>query len=189
MDSLFSILENIRPLSIPLKDDLIKSIRQKKVKKNEYLLRSGQTCNYIHFVEQGLFRCFYEVNDQDVSAWFMGQGNMIVSVKSFYKHEPSEENIQALKDSTVISINNFDLMNLYTQHPDFNFHGRVLTEQYYILSEERARWMRTISAKDRYLHLLKNHPALLREIPSKHLASYLGISKFTYSRMRKEASR
>lgn len=189
MNPLFSMLNSIKPLSGPLKEDLQTFVKQKQVRKNEFLLQSGQTCSRMYYIENGLFRCYYDVNDQDVSAWFMGDGEMIISVKSFYLQVPSEENIQALKDSQVLYIDVEQLASLYERHPEFNFYGRILTERYYILSEERSRWMRTISAKDRYLFLLKNHPALLKEVPSKQLASYLGISEFTYSRMRKEVSR
>lgn len=116
--------------------------------------------------------------------WFMQSGDVIISVESFFKQVPSYENIQALEDGTVYYISFDELNRTYSQFPEFNIIGRVLTEKYYCQSEMRLFWLRKNKASDRYAYFLENYPEFIRKIPSLHIASFLGISQETLSRLK-----
>ena len=114
----------------------------------------------------------------------MGGGAIIVSVYSFFSRKPSFENIEVLEDSIVQSINWDQLQYLYKHYPEFNLIGRIITEQYYIKSEERVINLQTLDAKQRYDQLLLDHPGILQKASLGQIASYLSIKQETLSRIR-----
>lgn len=184
MEKLLNILNQIHPLSDGLKLHLSTILRTKTLRRKDYLLRAGHVSSLVCFIESGLLRCFYEKDDIDVSSWFMKEGDVIYSVESFILQKPSYESIQALEDTVVHYITYHDLQAIYRQFSEFNFIGRVLTEKYYTLSEQRLYGMRMQKSHERYNHLLENFPELVQRVPSKYLASYLGITDVTLSNIK-----
>ena len=124
------------------------------------------------------------IDDKEVSSWFMKEGDVIISVESFFKQSVSRESIQALDNSVLHYITFRELQFAYKQFTEFNFIGRVLTEKYYALSEQRLYAIRMQRAADRYIYLMEHHPDLILRVPSKHLASYLGITEVTFSNIK-----
>ena len=185
MNELIQFLKSISPLSIELEEYLINNLKRKSLKKNEFLLNAGQVCKNIYFIEEGLFRCFYNtIENKEVDSWFMKEGDVIISVESFFLQRPSNENIISLEESVVYYIDYKTLQFLYETFLEFNIIGRVITEQYYVLAEQRLYAIRMKTAKERYLWLMQNFPQLILRVPSKYLAFYLGISAETFSRMK-----
>ena len=111
----------------------------------------------------------------------MLEGDIIISVESFYRQIASYESIQALEDCELFYMDYRDLQQIYRNYPEFNFVGRVLTERYYSLSEQRLYSMRMMRAKERYEYMTTHHPELVKRVPAKFLASYLGISEVMLS--------
>lgn len=185
MTELIQYLNSIHTLSPELVEHLSNILKKKEVLKSELLLKHQAICKNIYFIQKGLFRCFYlKDNDKEVSSWFMKTGDVIISVESFFKQIPSNENIQALEDSSVYFISYTELEFIYKKFLEFNFIGRFLTEKYYCESEQRLFWLRMNSAKEKYNLLLKNYPELIHNISSTHIASFLGITLETLSRMK-----
>jgi CRP-like cAMP-binding protein len=186
MELLLDYLDSIHPLSPELRDYLSEKLMTREYLKKDFLLNAGRVCNHIYFIEKGLFRCFYtrEDEDREVSAWFMKEGDVIASVDSFFNQTPSYENIQALEDSVVHFISWRELDFIYERFPEFNFIGRKLVEKYYVLSEQRIYSLRMKRSFDRYYWLMKNYPELIQRVPSKFIASYIGNSSETVSRIR-----
>lgn len=184
MEDLFGILESICPLSDGLKEFLFATLKEQPLKKKNYLLKTGQISRRVCYVKKGLLRCFYTVGDIDVSSWFMQGGDVIFSVESFLLQLPSHESIQALEDTIVYYITYEELQHIYRTFPEFNFIGRVLTEKYYVLSERRVRAMRMQKSTARYDQLMASHPDLILRVPAKYLASYLGLTEVTLSRIK-----
>ncbi len=186
MELLLDYLHSIRPLSPELRDYLSDKLETKLCLKRDYLLKAGRVCSHIYFVESGLFRCFYtrEDEDREVCAWFMKEGDVIASVDSFFNQTPSYENIQALEDSVVHFLSWRELETLYDKFPEFNFIGRKLVQKYYVLSEQRIYSLRMKRSFDRYYWLMKNYPELIQRVPSKFIASYIGNTQETVSRIR-----
>jgi len=114
----------------------------------------------------------------------MKEGDLIISVESYFNQQPTYENIQAIEDSELFSISHDELNVIYYKFPEFNFIARVLTEKYYTLSEQRLFSLRMQRASERYAHLMKNFPEIIQRVPSTYIASYLGITLETLSRIK-----
>lgn len=184
MEMLFAHLNSIHPLSRGLEGYLLAHLKAMNVPRKDLLLKSGQVCRQICFVSKGVFRCFYWKDDTEVSSWFMKEGDVIISVESFFQQKPSYESIQALEDCELFYITYEELQHIYRHYPEFNFIGRVLTEKYYTLSEQRLYSLRMQRSQERYDYLVRNYPELIQRVPGKFLASYLGITEVTFSRIR-----
>jgi CRP/FNR family transcriptional regulator, anaerobic regulatory protein len=186
MDTLLHRLESIHPLSDGLKTYLAKKLKQKQIKKKEYLLNAGNTSRHVCFIHTGLLRCFYVEGDKEVSAWFMKEGDVVFSIESFHTQTPSYESIQALEDTFISYIDYEELQYSYRKFPEFNFNGRVLETHYHILWARQLYYIRMHSAKEMYQLLLKNDPDLLERVPAKYLASYLNIEVTYLSKIKAE---
>lgn len=184
MEIVLEFLNSIHPLSQGLLDHLRSILRSKEIPKKDFLLKAGHICRRICFIERGLFRCFYIKDDHEVSSWFMKEGDIIVSVESFYQQRSSYESIQALEDCVIVYIEHSELQHIYRHFPEFNYIGRVLTEKYYCQSEQRLYSMRMQRSQERYDYLIEHHPELVLRVPAKFLASYLGITEVTMSRIK-----
>jgi CRP/FNR family transcriptional regulator, anaerobic regulatory protein len=164
-------------MSDGLKQHLATTLKEKQLPRKDYLLKAGQVSRKICFIAKGLLRCFYIKDEQEVSSWFMKEGDVIVSVESFFSQEESYESIQALEDCLLYYITYDELQYLYRHFPEFNFIGRVLLEKYYKLSEQRLYSLRMQRSQERYEYLLENHREMVLRVPAKYLASYLGITE------------
>ena len=114
----------------------------------------------------------------------MKESDVIVSVESFFSQTPSYENIETIENSHLYYIDYTELQYLFNNCLEFNFVGRVLTEKYYKLSEQRLYSLRMQKAADRYDFILNHFPQIILRVPSKYIASYLGITEETLSRIR-----
>jgi CRP/FNR family transcriptional regulator, anaerobic regulatory protein len=185
-DAIFAVVSQFITISPELHSDLNSKLKRDTYPKRSHLLKQGQVSNYLYFVTKGLLRayCINDVGDE-VNSWFMKENDFLIPVLSFYHRIPSQEAIEVLEDCEVIYIHYDDLMELYSKHTTFKIVGRILTEQYYCQSELRLSFMRGKSAAYRYKMLLQNYPELIKRVPSKYIASYLGMTVYTLSRTRK----
>ncbi len=181
---LFNLIASIQTVSDALREALPSLLTRENLPKKTLLLREGKVCDHVYFIEKGLVRAFYHTDGQDTTDWFMQEGDLIISVYSFFLQLPSFENIELLEDCTLVSIPYQDLQWLYQQYPEFNFVGRVLTERYYVRGEARAIALRRQTALERYESLLETNPQLLHRAHLKHIASFLGMAPETLSRLR-----
>lgn len=184
MELLLKYLNSIQPLSEGLTEHLKSILKFKSVSKKDFLLKAGRVCRSICFIHTGLLRCFYINDDTEICSWFMKEGDVIISVESFFQQKESYESIQALEDCVLFYITYDELMAVYRNFPEFNFIGRILTEKYYTLSEQRLYSLRMKRSHERYNFLMKNFPELIKRVPSKYLASYLGITEVTLSNVK-----
>ena len=184
MEKLMTYLNSIHPLSRELQEHLFYILREKYIPRKQYLLKAGQVCRNITFITKGLLRCYYVKDDREISSWFMKEGDTIISVESFFQQKKGKEYIQALDDCEIRFISSDQLEYIYRNFPEFNFVARVLLQKYYILSEQRLYSLRMQRSLERYDYLLENHSELILRVPSKYLASYLGITEETLSRIR-----
>lgn len=181
---LFQTLNSIAVLSPQLKESISRYLVEEEFKKKSLILKQGQVAHRIYFIKEGFVRAFYSNANDTFTNWFMGQGEIIISVYSFFSRQPSFENIEALEDCILQSISWEHLQNLYQVHPEFNITGRLITEQYYIRSEKRAIDLQTLPAKQRYEKLLADYPGILQKASLGQIASYLSIKQETLSRIR-----
>ena len=184
VNNLIAYLNKIHPLPLELAAHLEHKLKERKVARKQFLLKAGHVCRDISFIEEGLLRCFYLKDDMEVSSWFMKEGDVIASVMSFFNQTPSYESIQAIEETTVYSIEHRELEAIYRNFPEFNYVGRVLVQKYYMLSEQRLYSLRMQRSQERYDYLLEHHAELVLRVPAKYLASYLGITEVTMSKIK-----
>jgi CRP-like cAMP-binding protein len=189
MDQLLQFLDSIFPLSPELREHLNRILKTRIFPKKAFLLKAGHISRNIYFIEKGLVRCFYMLGEKDISSWFMKEGDVIVSVDSFFGHIKSSENIQTLEETIAHYISSEELEEIYNRFIYFNIHGRKILTHYYRLSEQRTISMRSLKAKERYVYLLSQSPELLQRVPRKYLASYVGVAEATFSHINGKPSR
>lgn len=152
--------------------------------KNEYLLNEGNICRHLYFVQQGALRGYYNLDGKEITHWFGFEKDFVTSFHSFITQEPAVENIQLLEGSVLWAISKETLSNLYNQYHEIERLVRIATEKYYIRLEEKFVNSHFKTATERYEHLLEQQPHILERVPLGHIASYLGISQETLSRIR-----
>jgi CRP-like cAMP-binding protein len=185
MQQMFTLLNALQTPPPGLLDRLSSYLLTKDLKKKEHLLIEGQTCTNLYFIEKGLLRAYYIDNKGDeVTTWFMKEGDFICSVESFYEQIPSFENIIAIEPTTVHYISYQQMQALYRDFPAYNYHGRVLTEQYHVRFAKRMVAMIKKTAPERYQQLLEQEFYLLNRASQQDIASYLGMTPEMFSRIR-----
>jgi CRP/FNR family transcriptional regulator, anaerobic regulatory protein len=163
---------------------LDKIIIQKDYKKGKIILKEGEICKHLYFIKNGFARGFISQNGKDITSWFAFENDVATPLYSFVTRKPGFESIEILEDSTFYAISYENIQQLYRQFPEFNLIGRIVTEKYYIELMTRTMSFQFQSAKERYLQLIANQPQLLHRASLGHIASYLGISQETLSRIR-----
>ena len=184
MKELLNYLNSINQLKEGTVQFLVQNIVEIEIKKKDFVLTEGHICRHIYFIEIGLLRCFHSHNDKEISSAFMKEGDFIVSAMSFFDQSISRESIQALEDCCLFSLSYDELQFAYSNFPDFNTLGRILTEHYYQLSQQSLFSLRMHTAREKYLFLRIHFPQILQRVSSKHISSYLGITEETLSRIR-----
>jgi len=160
---------------------------QKILYKNDYLLKAGQVSNEYVFVESGFLRLFaYDVDGNDVTTGFCSSNQIVFEVSSYFNRTPSKEYIQALTDCRGWFITFDELNNLFHTMPEFREFGRSILVKAFAGLKVRMLSMITESAEERYANLLKSNPEIVQNAPLKTIASYLGITDTSLSRIRKE---
>ena len=184
MISLLEFLESVKKLSPELKHHLDSIIRQENFLKHQFLLRDGEVSSHIYFIDKGFTRAFNNFNGKPTTNWFMKEMDIIVSVKSFFRREKSSENIEAIEDTLVSYISYDELENTYDSFPEFNIVGRKILTHYYIQCEERINDLRNKNAVEKHTEMLLKFPDIYYRAPLGNIASYLGITLETLSRIR-----
>ncbi|MET4082275.1 CRP-like cAMP-binding protein [Pedobacter sp. UYP30] len=186
-ENLFNLFNAIYPLSEGLKSEIIKNSEIVEVKKKVRLLRAGERGNTIYFIVEGAARIYYLSKEgKETNTWFLFENELLISVYSFYTGNPSFEYLETVEDCKLIAVKKEKLDEMYLNIMEFNFSGRKLTEFYHMRNEIQANDLRMYSAKERYEHLIQRNPQLLQRISLGHIASYLGISQETLSRIRRQ---
>lgn len=161
-----------------------------QIKKGEYLVRAGETVERAYFCTVGLFRLFYPLeNGKEYNKSFALERDFVTSYGAMIKREPSYFSIQALEHSTVIAIDYRLLLDMMERSHAWERLVRKCAEQLYMKKEERERQLLYLDAAGRYEAFLKSYPGLAGRIPQYHIASYLGISPVSLSRLMRGSKR
>jgi CRP-like cAMP-binding protein len=182
---LLQTLNFIRPLSGGLQERFASCLVEETYPKRHILLSPGQTCRKVWFIVKGLTRAYhYTEKEKECTTWFMREGDLMISVYSFYTQQPSRETIEILEECTLQSITWTQLQAIYADFPEFNFIGRLVTEKYYIASEQRSMLLRNGTAIERYHLLLQQHPDIIHRVPLWVIASHLNVTHEALCRIR-----
>ena len=174
----------IHPLGAEAIDQLSGCLVQLAMTKGDYLVKEGRVCRMLYFVEVGALRGYYNLDGKQVTHWFGFENDFVTSFHSFITGRPAIENIQLMESSVLWSISKEDLHRLMMEHPDVERLVRLTYEQYYIRLEERFVTSHFKSATERYAELLQRSPHIIGRVPLGTIASFLGISQETLSRIR-----
>lgn len=153
--------------------------------KGELLLQEGSVCNFIGFIDEGIVR-FYQIKDgsEKVTAfWFAGE--FLSNYRSFVSQRPSDHYIETLTTGSYWRLDKDKLNRLYDERPMIDRLGRKMAEQLYLMVAGRLDNILKETPEQRYLSLQQNRSRLLTDIPQYMIASYLGVSAETLSRIRK----
>lgn len=190
LESLLSAINAIHPISGEVTERLKEGFEIVTTRPKQLLIKEGDTCNHIYLLLDGLVRMYYIKEDEEVcSLFFFERDHLFTVPNSFYSRRPGYQFIETLEASTLARISYDKLQHLYKTYPELNFIGRVITENYFVKSEERLYLLRKRNAEERYAYIMENYPVLLQKMPLKYIASYLGITLETLSRIRGKARR
>ena len=167
-------------------EDIANKFKSKVVKKNSYVLKEGDTCKDLVFVQKGCLRLYYVKDDIDVSVWFAFKHSSAIEIYSFISENPSEYFLQAIEDSEVLYLPKTALKKLYERHPKMQEMMKNFWEAVLLDLINRFTALQKDSAEKRYLDLLNKQPDYLESIPQKYLASFIGVTPTSLSRIRKK---
>lgn len=169
---------------------VISSFERKELKKNDFVLQEHKVCSEYYFIETGFMRSFaVDTKGNEITTAFYSRAQIVWEASSFLLRIPAKENIQALTDVACWSIGFDKFQTLFNGIPAFRDQGRARLVADYFALKKKSLSMITDSAEARYLQLLKEHPEIIQQAPLKYIATYLGITDTSLSRIRKELSK
>ena len=184
MQQLLTHIKNYSPLSAEAQEALENCFEELVLSKNEFLVKEGKTCRHLYFLQQGALRGFYNLDGKEITHWFGFENDFVTSFHSFITQEPAVENIQLIEGCVLWSISKDTLSGLFNEYHEIERLVRIVQEKYYIRLEERFVNAQFKTAAERYENLLLQSPHILERVSLGHIASYLGISQETLSRIR-----
>lgn len=180
------ILDNIYTLPGESKQTIKKYITEVNYPKGHILFRADKIKMTVYFIRKGLVRAYAYQNDHEVTFWFGKEGEPLFSMKNYVKQQKGYEDIELLEDCEFFEIKAADLQKLYQEDIHIANWGRRFAEQELLRTEERLISRQFRTATERYKELLNENPDLVQRVALGHIASYLGITQVSLSRIRAE---
>ncbi|MDV7697853.1 Crp/Fnr family transcriptional regulator [Chryseobacterium soli] len=156
----------------------------KNIKKKTILLEAGITAKEIYFVISGCIRLFYTKDGKDISAYFFTEKMFAGAYDSFISKKPSRHSIETLEDCQILTISDKASQELYTEFPKMNEFVRKVLEERFVSLHELYTSQILDTPEERYVNLLNNRPELINRIPQHQIATFLGITPVSLSRIR-----
>ncbi|WP_026813659.1 Crp/Fnr family transcriptional regulator [Arenibacter certesii] len=184
MTTINKILDNIYPLPETSKQMLQKHINKVSFPKGHILLRADRIEKNIYFIKQGIVRAYAKTADSEITFWFGKEHDTIISMKSYIENLKGYEDIELLEDCELYELKAEDLKRLFEEDISISNFGRKLAEKELIRTEEKLISQQFKTATQRYKELIKNNPDLVQRVQLGYIASYLGITQVSLSRIR-----
>lgn len=170
--------------------EVISAHSKMHIQPGSIVLEEGKIANEYYVIEKGLFRSFvWDYDGREVTTEFYCPGELLIESFSLFHRSPTLENFQALSNSVVWKIEYTTFQDLLSKVEGFREWGRNWATHHLLTIKKRAINMLTMNATDRYLNLVSERPQIIQQAPLKHIASYLGITDTSLSRIRKEIVR
>lgn len=154
-------------------------------RKNETIIQAGKIVRNVYFVLDGCVRLYYNVDGKDKTAFFYQQGNFIWANKSLKNQVPTQKNFDAVEDTILIQIDKEALYELTQMSPEFEQITRLGKEKELIAYQQQIAYFVTLSPEERFMKLFETNRQLFQQVPQQYIASYLGVSAETLSRIKK----
>ncbi|MBO9731388.1 MAG: Crp/Fnr family transcriptional regulator [Chitinophaga sp.] len=184
VQTLLQHFNTITPLSLAAQAALKQCLYLERYPKKTMIQQQHRPAQHIFIVHTGLVRSFYTHNDKEITASFGTPGCMVCAMSSLLSYEPATYSIETLEESELFYMEFAAMEALYDAHHDLERLGRMMITQYYLDQEKELKAIRFQSSEQRYQTLLNLQPELLQRAPLGHVASYLGITPETLSRLR-----
>ena len=187
MQQIKDYLDQIATISNSDWEFFISKLQPRLIKKKTVFLKVNTIENHISFIESGVVRLFIpkENPEKEITFGFSFKDQFISAYDSFLTQKPSAYQLQALTDTTLLSISYSDLQAVYKTTQIGNLIGRLTAERLFLIKSKREQNLLNLTAEERYMKLFKERPELLKVIPLKYISSYIGITAQALSRIRK----
>lgn len=182
-------VHSIYPISTEVRNYINRVSVEESYKKGTILMEVGEPCNSIYLIKKGAVRAYLKEGNQELTIWICAEGAMVTSIRGYFNREPVQEYIEVIEDADLIRANYEDVQRMYERFPETNIVGRKLLELYYQDAEERAIIARLPRAESKYTYFVSQKGDLINCIPLKYIASYLGMTVETLSRIRSKLSK
>jgi CRP-like cAMP-binding protein len=186
VESLRKAITDISPLSDESMASFSGAWKHWSTTKDFFLLKENTVSDFIYFIEKGVARIYYYKNGKEITEWIALDDQFFLSITSFFQRTPSHLTIQTIEASQVYGIHHDDLMRLSDKYHDIETLLRKMVTFSLILSQERMDSIQFESAQQRYARLLKTSPQIVQRVPLTYIASFLGITLETLSRIRSQ---
>lgn len=161
--------------------------KPESLKKGDFYLKTGRSCDKLSFVQSGMLRVFVDLENREVTQWISTQGYFITDLSSLIFHTASRWNIQALTDATLFTIKKSDYDQLGRFIPKWPETEKLFIAHCFVTLEERVFSFLSMSAEQRYQMLFEKNRELFNQVPLQYIASMLGMTPETFSRIRKRS--
>ena len=186
-ESLINFILSVVEISKGDAEVIANSFHSIELKEKEYLLKENEVSDDYLYLESGLMRTFlYDLEGEEITTDFFTENNIVFEITSFFNRIRSEANIQSITKCHGFRISYEELNTLFHNKPAFRDFGRAILVKEFIASQSRNYGMINRTAKERYQNLLATKPQILQYAPLKYIASYLGVTDSTLSRLRKK---
>ncbi|RPD44021.1 Crp/Fnr family transcriptional regulator [Paracnuella aquatica] len=184
MKQLFEYFNRFSPLSDEAKEAIEGISKLVHIQKNKDLQPIGHTCKTVYFINKGIARIYYYKDGIDITDGFATENNVIARVESLFTGKPSRKAIQILEDAEIVAIDANKLFKLYDSYPEIERLFRKIFEASHVETVNRIEGIQFHTAEERYKALLEEAPTIIQRVPLKYIASYLGITQVSLSRIR-----
>jgi len=162
------------------------AFKAETIRKGDFFLRSGSYCNRLSFIEQGILRIYLSQNNREVTQWMSTKNSLVSDFSSFFYRSPSIRDIQAVTDTQLLTIDHKQYMHLRKTVPAWNEFERVYVGKCFLFMESRIVDFISLTSEERYDSLFSQLPELFNQVPLQYIASMLGMTPETFSRIRKK---
>jgi CRP-like cAMP-binding protein len=181
-----AIIDNIYLIPEKSKDLLKANISETAFPKGHLLFKVNKISSNVYFIKKGMVRAYAETADSEVTFWFGKEGDTVISMNSYVHDQKGYENIELLEPCELYEMQTEDLRKLFEEDIHIANWGRKFAEQELIKVEERLIFRQCRTAMERYKELMATDPELLQRVQLGHIASYLGMTQVSLSRIRAE---
>jgi len=186
VDSFFRAVAQFSNLSAESKQDLTACLKPLQFPKGHTLVKPNTVCNYLYFIEEGLTRTWYFKNDKDVTDWISAENSFACSIISFITRKPDRRGIELLEPSSFLALHYNDCEALCARHHDVENLFRRLLSFGLVELQQKFDDNHFSTSLQRYQNLIAKHPTFIQRVPLGIIASYLGITQETLSRIRSQ---
>lgn len=180
------ILDRIFPLPEASKQTLKNCVAEVRYSKGHILLKADKVETSIYFIKKGIVRAYANTGDNETTFWFGKEGDTVISMKSYVAGQKGYEDVELLEDGELYKLKTKNLQELFQKDIHIANWGRKFAEQELVKTEERLISLQFRTATERYKELLQDHPHLIQRVQLGYIASYLGITQVSLSRIRAE---